>query len=140
MLRGMVVLFCYPYTGRPGVPDPPGWDDIPGAHGSTPQIIAYSKTYKYFQNLNVSIYGLSFQNPAWQSEFCSRCAIALPLLSDEHRKFAEALQLPCFSAGGESYLKRLTLIAEGATIVHVRFPIMEPENDAAQALRWLQDR
>jgi hypothetical protein len=25
------------FAGLPGLPNPPGWDDIPGAHGSTPQ-------------------------------------------------------------------------------------------------------
>ena len=32
------VVFVYPYTGTPGQPNPPGWDDIPGAHGSTPEV------------------------------------------------------------------------------------------------------
>ena len=36
-LPGRTIVYCYPWTGRPGLPNPPGWDDIPGAHGSTPQ-------------------------------------------------------------------------------------------------------
>ena len=36
-LSGRAVVFCYPWTGRPGQPNPPSWDDIPGAHGSTPE-------------------------------------------------------------------------------------------------------
>jgi peroxiredoxin len=136
-LAGTTVLFCYPYTGRPGVPDPPGWDEIPGAHGSTPQAIAYSEAYGRFRTLNVNIYGLSFQNSTWQREFSLRCNIAFTLLSDESRIFAQALDLPCFSAGTECYLKRLTLIAENAEIVHVRFPVAEPETDAYQVLQWL---
>jgi hypothetical protein len=31
-----VLLFIYPRTGQPGVPNPKGWDDIPGARGCTP--------------------------------------------------------------------------------------------------------
>ena len=31
--EGLTVVFCYPMTGRPGVPLPKGWDDIPGARG-----------------------------------------------------------------------------------------------------------
>jgi len=31
-----VLLFIYPRTGQPGVPNPNGWDDIPGARGCTP--------------------------------------------------------------------------------------------------------
>jgi peroxiredoxin len=34
---GAAVVYVYPWTGRPGVSDPPGWDTIPGAHGSTPE-------------------------------------------------------------------------------------------------------
>ena len=35
---GRSVLIIYPWTGRPGHPNPPNWDDIPGAHGSTPEL------------------------------------------------------------------------------------------------------
>ena len=28
---GKTVIYCYPMTGKPGVPLPDGWDDIPGA-------------------------------------------------------------------------------------------------------------
>jgi len=31
-----VLLFIYPRTGQLGVPNPKGWDDIPGARGCTP--------------------------------------------------------------------------------------------------------
>lgn len=31
-----VLVFIYPRTGKPGVPNPDGWDDIPGARGCTP--------------------------------------------------------------------------------------------------------
>ena len=35
---GTSVLIVYPWTGRPGVPNPSNWDDFPGAHGSTPEL------------------------------------------------------------------------------------------------------
>ena len=44
-LSGYVVIYCYPMTGQPGVPLPPGWDEIPGARGCTPQNIAYKDHY-----------------------------------------------------------------------------------------------
>ncbi len=31
------IVFVYPMTGTPSVPNPPDWDIIPGAHGSTPE-------------------------------------------------------------------------------------------------------
>ena len=34
---GRAIVFVYPWTGRAGVANPPDWDDIPGAHGSTPE-------------------------------------------------------------------------------------------------------
>ena len=30
------VIYCYPMTGKPGVPLPEGWDEIPGARGCIP--------------------------------------------------------------------------------------------------------
>src|SRR5213596_471744 len=34
-LRGRTVAYAYPRTGLPGVPNPEGWDLIPGARGCT---------------------------------------------------------------------------------------------------------
>src|SRR5262245_39294339 len=31
-LPGLAIVYCYPWTGRPGLANPPNWDDIPGAH------------------------------------------------------------------------------------------------------------
>ncbi len=36
-LNGRTVLYVYPRTGVPGVDLPPGWNEIPGARGCTPQ-------------------------------------------------------------------------------------------------------
>ncbi|MGA8320790.1 MAG: redoxin family protein, partial [Xanthobacteraceae bacterium] len=36
-LKGRTVLYIYPRTGVPGVDLPPGWNEIPGARGCTPQ-------------------------------------------------------------------------------------------------------
>jgi peroxiredoxin len=132
-LAGHVVVFCYPYTGRPGVPDPEGWDDIPGAHGSTPQCLSYSRLYNEFQNRNVKLYGVSQLSPEWQSEFASRTLLKVPLLSDETGLFSLALSLPVFPAGNRSFLKRVTLIARDATIVAAHEPD-DPANDAADTL------
>ena len=37
-LAGRSILIVYPWTGRPGHPNPPDWDVIAGAHGSTPEL------------------------------------------------------------------------------------------------------
>ncbi|HKR26213.1 MAG TPA: hypothetical protein VJS11_02120, partial [Acidobacteriaceae bacterium] len=40
-LAGLMVVYAYPRTGRPGEPNPDGWDLIPGARGCTPQTCAF---------------------------------------------------------------------------------------------------
>jgi hypothetical protein len=37
LCSGRAVVYVYPRAGRPGVPMLPGWDEIPGARGCTPQ-------------------------------------------------------------------------------------------------------
>jgi peroxiredoxin len=134
--EGWAVYFCYPYTGRPGISDPPDWDVIKGAHGSTSQAHAYSNTYDAFRILNIKIYGVSFQDTLWQKEFVNRQALRVPLLSDVDHHFSHALSLPTFSAGDQKYLTRLTLIVKNGNIRHVRFPIEDARKDADEVLRW----
>lgn len=131
--KGLVILVCYPYTGRPGTPDPENWDRIPGAHGSTPQLQAFSERYDQFRNLDVKLFGLSFQSPDWQLEFTERNDLRVPLLSDQDHLFAVTLSLPTFATGGASFLKRQTLIARDATIIAAHRP-MVPASDAAETL------
>src|ERR1700744_1130301 len=42
---GRTVVFVYPLTGRPGVPLPAGWDQIPGARGCTPESCGFRDLY-----------------------------------------------------------------------------------------------
>jgi peroxiredoxin len=136
-LPGRAVLFFYPYSGRPGVPDPPGWDTIPGAHGSTPQAQAYSRLYHEFLNRDVKLFGISLQDREWQLEFATRLGLAYPLLSDREQHLSAALGLPVFQAGEGTYLSRLTLIVGEARIAALRYPIADPEADAAAVLALL---
>ncbi|NJM30718.1 MAG: redoxin domain-containing protein [Rhizobiales bacterium] len=137
-LRGLSVIFCYPWTGRPGVENPPNWDLIPGAHGSTPQAQAYAQLHPSFLALNAQIFGISFQEPPWQSEFAIRCSLPFPLLSDADHIFANALRLETFRTGGEDYLKRITLIARDGTIIAARDTIPDPATDAPVVLKTVE--
>ena len=139
-LKGFAVIFCYPWTGRPGHPNPPGWDTIPGAHGSTPQIVQYSRIYQDFHNAGVKLFGASFQEPEWQEEFARRHCLTFLLLADAKRQFSGTLGLPVFTTGGVDYLKRLTLIAQDGVVETVRFPVTVPEKDAEETLALLQSR
>ena len=139
-LKGRCVIFCYPWTGRPGHANPPDWDKIPGAHGSTQQAQAYSKAYESFRTLGVKLFGLSFQSTEWQQEFARRNQLNFALLSDEPGEFSTALGLPVFATGGVDYLHRLTLVTRDGVIAALRFPVPIPEQDAEEVLALLQPR
>jgi peroxiredoxin len=137
-LAGTSVIAIYPFTGRPGFPNPPGWDDIPGAHGSTPQLLGFSEAYEEFKTLNVKIFGLSSMTPEWQKDFAARNALPFALLSDEQQLFAHALHLATFKAGEVSYLTRRALIIRDGVVIHDIFPVTVPEENAAQVLKVLR--
>ncbi len=134
---GPAVIFCYPFTGRPGYPNPPNWDHIPGAHGSTPQALAYSEAYGHFRRLGVKLFGVSLLSTEWQRDFVARNSLSFRLLSDHARTFSSRLGLPLFETGGELYLQRLTFITHDGIVSALRYPIPEPENDAAEVLAML---
>lgn len=133
-LIGPAVIFCYPYTGRPGYADPPNWDHIKGAHGSTPQALAYSEAYGHFRRLGVKLFGLSLLSTEWQREFVTRNTLSFRLLSDFDRNFSSRLGLPLFETGGGLYLQRLTFILNDGVVTALRYPVPEPEQDAADVL------
>jgi peroxiredoxin len=137
-LAGSSVIYIYPWTGRPGIPDPPGWDDIPGAHGSTPQTAGFRDCYDEFRWLGVEVFGLSGQSTAHQRELCERLAVPFAILSDADRSFQDTLRLPTFKAGEGTYVTRLTLIVEDGAVQHVFYPVHPPETHAAEVLTWLR--
>ncbi|MCB1380871.1 MAG: peroxiredoxin [Alphaproteobacteria bacterium] len=139
-LLGPAVIFCYPYTGRPGYADPPHWDHIPGAHGSTKQSVAYSAAYGSFRRLGVKLFGLSLQDTEWQREFVKRTGLTFRLLSDTGRGFSGRLGLPLFETGGVDYLQRLTIVANDGIITKLRYPVPDPEADASEVLELVQAR
>jgi peroxiredoxin len=135
--RGAAVVYVYPWTGRPGVADPPGWDDIPGAHGSTPEAEGFRDYYLKFRAQRIEVFGLSAQTSEHHAELIGRLAVPFPLLSDAAFAFKEALALPTFEAGGMPYLKRLTLFVRDGRIGHVFYPIERPTSHAREVLDWL---
>jgi peroxiredoxin len=138
--RGTAVLYVYPWTGRPGFPDPPNWDHIPGAHGSTPQTQAFRDRHADFKALGVEVFGLSAQSSEHHRELSARLNIPFALLSDQNFAFADALDLPRFDAGGVPYLKRLTLVIADGRIVWCFYPVHPPEGNAREVLDWLGER
>lgn len=137
-VAGRAVVFFYPYTGKPGYADPVGWDNIAGAHGSTPQALAFSEAYDAFAKLDVKVFGVSFQSTEWQSEFIARNAARLVLLSDADRKLAAALGLETFKAGPDDYLVRRTLVVNSGLVTYDFNPVPVPAANAVEVLKVLQ--
>ncbi len=132
------MIFVYPWTGRPDHPNPPNWDDISGAHGSTPELEGVRDHAADFAALKVALFGLSRQTTDWQRELVERLRLPFAILSDAHGGFAEALALPTFATGGDIYLKRLTLVVNDGRVDRVFYPVPHPESHAAEVLRWLR--
>jgi len=137
-LQGRSVVIVYPWTGRPGHPNPPDWDQIPGAHGSTPELEGFRDRHADFMRLGLRLFGLSRQTTEYQRELAARLALPFPILSDAEGRFAAALRLPSFATGGETYLQRLTLVIENGRIETVFHPVSTPARHAAEVLRWLE--
>jgi peroxiredoxin len=53
--RAISILVVYPWSGRPGYPNPPDWDEIPGAHGSTPELEGFRDLASQFAALEVAL-------------------------------------------------------------------------------------
>lgn len=131
------VIFVYPFTGTPGAPNPPGWDDIPGAHGSTPEAEGFRDQYAAFQELGYEVFGISGQSSEAQKAFALRTGLPFQLLSDEAFAFADALNLPRFKAGTKDYLTRLTLVVRNGVIYRCILPVESPASHAADLVRDL---
>ncbi len=137
-LPGRVVVYGYPMTGVPGVELPPGWNDIPGARGCTPQTLSFQSEKDVFSGLGVTIFGLSTQTPEYQKELSGRLGLSFPILSDTEFKLTEALRLPTMTVEGMRLIKRLTLVIDNGVITHVFYPVFPPNESAAQTIAWLR--
>jgi peroxiredoxin len=136
----VIVVYCYPRTGRPEVPIPAGWDDIPGARGCTPQNCAYRDRVAQFAQFGAALFGLSTQTTEYQREMAQRLGLPYPVLSDAQHSLTDALRLPTFEFEGERLLKRLSFVALGGVIAHIEYPVFPSDSDAPKILAWLAQR
>ena len=136
--KGKLVIYCYPMTGRPDVPLPDDWDQIPGARGCTPQSCAFRDHHQELQALGADVMGLSVQTPEYQKEMADRLHLPFPVLSDAQYQFQKALNLPTFEVAGMTLLKRVTLIAHNGVIEAVHYPIFPSDSDASWVLSYLK--
>ncbi len=137
-LKGVAVLYLYPMTGRPGLPLPGGWNEIPGARGCTPQACGFRDHFEELRKLGVAhVFGISTQTTAYQREAAERLHLPFPLLSDAAVDLAEMLDVPVFDVDGDTLFKRLTLIAKDGEIVKVFYPVFPPDRNAEDVVDWL---
>ena len=139
-LKGRTVAYAYPRTGEPDKPAfTPDWDAIPGARGCTPQSCDFRDHFDELKGLGVDhVYGLSTQTREYQTEAVTRLHLPFALLSDAHRALAMAARLPTFEAGGETLLKRLTLVIDDGIVTHLFYPVFPPDQSARQVVAWLE--
>ena len=138
-LNGRTVLYIYPRTGVPGVDLPPGWNEIPGARGCTPQSCGFRDHFAELQRLGVAqVFGLSTQDSAYQQEAATRLHLPFAILSDEKLAFARALRLPTFDVAGMTLLKRIALVIDDGVITQVFYPVFPPDKNAEDVIGWIQ--
>jgi peroxiredoxin len=134
---GTLVAFVYPRTGTPGQPLVPGWDDIPGARGCTPQSCAFRDRHFALTGLGATVAGISAMDPGEQRAFAEREALPYPLLNDGPLLLRDELGLPTFDVCGTTLYKRLTFVARGGRIEKVFYPVFPPDRNAAEVESWL---
>ncbi|HEV8574391.1 MAG TPA: peroxiredoxin [Dehalococcoidia bacterium] len=132
------VFFFYPRSGRPDEGQTPGWDDIPGARGCTPQSCAFRDHFREFEALDVRVFGVSAQDTDYQREFAERTHLPYPLLSDAAFILTNALMLPTFDVAGMRLIKRLTLVVSDGRIERVFYPVFPPDKNAEVVLDYLR--
>ena len=139
-LKGRTVVYIYPRTGVPGVDLPPGWNDIPGARGCTPQSCGFRDHFDELKRLGVAqLYGLSTQDSAYQQEAATRLHLPFAILSDEKMALTRALQLPTFTTSGMTLLKRMALVIDDGVITKAFYPVFPPDKNAEEVIAWVQE-
>jgi peroxiredoxin len=134
------VLYVYPRSGVPGVPSLPGWDDVPGARGCTPQSCGFRDHAAELRELGYTVAGLSAQPLEAQVEFAERNHMPFPVISDPELRLRDALGLPTFEIAGNTLYKRLALVADEGRIAKVFYPVFPPDRNADDVLAWLRGR
>lgn len=136
-----VVLYTYPknMVDMPGVVIPDGWDSVPGLRGCTAEACGFRDAHHEVEALGTTVYGVSTQDTAYQRDFVRRFHLPFPLLSDADLKLARALDLPTVDFGGETLLRRLTVLADPHGIIRKVFDeIPDPGRHPLEVLAYLQ--
>jgi peroxiredoxin len=139
-LPGRTVVYFYPHTGRPDRELLPGWNEVPGARGCTPQSCAFRDHAAELRKLGAAVYGVSTQDTEYQREAVGRLHLPFELLSDERFELIDALRLPTFELAGLRFVQRITIILRDGAVEKVFYPVFPPDQNAAEVGRWLRER
>lgn len=137
-LRGVSVIYAYPRTSPPDGTAVPGWAEIPGAKGCTPQSCGFRDHFVEMLDAGATrVFGLSTQSTDYQKEVVERLHLPFALLSDAQLALQQQLDLPVFEVAGMTLLHRLTLIVRSGKIERIFHSINEPAENAADVLGYL---
>lgn len=136
-LPGRAAIFIYPWTGGPGLANPPGWDAIPGAHGATPELESVRDLHSAYTSIGTAVFAVSGQGSDHHRELIGRLGLAFPILSDAQGGLARALALPTFETGGVRYLKRLTLCLRNGRLQKAFYPAHPPDTHPREVLVFM---
>jgi len=115
----------------------PGWDEIPGARGCTPQSCGFRDHAAELAALGARVAGVSAQSLDDQREFAERNRMPFPVAADPELLLRDALGLPTFVIEGLELYKRLAFVAEQGRIAKVFYPVFPPDRNAADVVAWL---
>lgn len=66
--------------------------------------------------------------------FANRNKLPFPLLSDATCAFREALELPTFKTGGQTFLNRITLLLRDGVIENTYYPVHPPDSHPREVM------
>lgn len=132
------IFYCYPMTCETDE-QPPDWDKIAGARGCTPQTLSIKHSACELQEINAEPIGISTQTGEKVISEAARIGIKHTVLSDYELKLTNALNLPTFQIGTQTYLKRLTMIVRDNTIIKTFYPIFPPDKHIFEVIAWLKN-
>jgi peroxiredoxin len=123
----------------PGITIPLGWDDAPGLRGCTAEACGFRDVHAEMAALGARVFGVSVQDTSYQQEFIRRFHLPFPLLSDAELRLARGVGLPTVAFGGETLLRRVTMIADLQGVVRKVFDtISDPAAHALEVLAYLK--
>ena len=129
------------------MPSLPGWDEIPGARGCTPQSCGFRDHAAELRRFGADVAGLSAQTLEEQVELSERLGILYPVIADPGLRLRDTLGLPTFefeprdsplgTVPSATLYKRVTLVFEAGRIAKVFYPVFPPDRNAEEVVAWL---